>query len=343
MMWRRFLLAVVLLLVPLGGVPGAGAGPVLDRVRDGGLLRCGVTPGGIGLSVLEVDGTWTGFFPDYCRAVAAAVAGGASHVDFIEVSSLNRFDVVRSGAVDVLMSANTWTLHRDAGLGMVFPFIYLYDGQGFMAHTSLPARRLADVGAATVCVTDRTTTVRNLEQWIARTGARLTVRRASTSDVARNEFFNHHCDLLTNDRIGLHAHRALGAPNPADYVILPDVISKEPLGPMIAPGDAEWERVLRWVFLATVLAEEADITAGTLASHRESPDPEVRALLGVTPGTGAALGLDDRWAARIIGEVGNYGEIFNRNLGEGSALRIDRGLNDLWSRGGLLYAPPLGG
>ncbi|MGQ9369933.1 transporter substrate-binding domain-containing protein [Azospirillum sp. A39] len=332
-------LAVLTLLAAARPLP---AGEVLDRVRGAGVLRCGVTMSGIGLSTVESDGRWSGFFPDFCRAVAAAVTGAADRVDFVEVSSMNRFDVVRSGSVDILVAANTWTLHRDAVLGMEFPLVYLYDGQGFMAHRSLPARRLAEVGPATVCVADRTTTVHNLESWIARTGARLTVRRASTSDVANNEFFNHHCDLLTNDRLGLYGHRALSAPDAADYVIFPDIISKEPLGPMIAPGDAEWAQVLRWVFFATVFAEEEGIASGNLASHRESPDTEVRKFLGVVPGVGQGLGLDDGWAARIVGEVGNYGEIYDRNLGAGSPLAIARGLNDLWVRGGLLYAPPLG-
>ncbi|MGQ9369932.1 amino acid ABC transporter substrate-binding protein [Azospirillum sp. A39] len=335
-------------LVLAGLLAFFAAGPAraegtLDRVRENGVLRCGVSTSGIGLAAIDGSGRWQGFFVDMCRTLAAAVVGGADNLEILEVSSQNRFEAVRRGAVDVIMEGTTWTLQRDATLGVDFPVVYQYDGQGFMAHKSLGASRLDEVGQASVCVIDGTTTVRNLEQWIARTGAALTVKRVRSTEGALSAFFNHHCDLFTNDRIGLYAQRLLNAPQVSDYVIFPEIISKEPLGPMVRDGDPRWFEVVRWVFLATVIAEEKGISSGNLATFADSPDPETRKFLGLVPGMGEGLGLDDGWAVRVIRDVGNYGEIFDRNLGEGSRLRIERGLNDLWSKGGLLYAPPLGG
>lgn len=344
----RCLAAMVLgtaLLLPAGG-PAAGT---LETVRQAGVLRCGVTSSGQGLSTVDGTGRWQGFFIDMCRALAAAVVGAADRVEYVEGSSENRFAMVRNGEADVVMEGTTWTLQRDATYGVDFPAIYLFDGQSFIVHRSFPAQTLAELAKtrATVCVIDRTTTLRNLEDWMAHTGAPFTVKSVRSTEGALSTFFNHHCDLFTSDRIGLHAQRLLKAPSSADYLILPEVISKEPLGPMVRADDRAWFDIVRWVFLATVLAEEKGVTAATATATaeaaRESGDPDLRKLLGIVPGLGKGLGLDDRWGWRVITQVGNYGEIFDRHLGAGSPLRIERGLNALWNRGGLHYAPPLGG
>ena len=341
MRWKAFWVLAALGTALAAARPAAAEG-TLDRVRQAGVVRCGVTTSGTGLAAVDAQGHWQGFFVDFCRAMAAAVTGSAGNVDFIETSATNRFQVVRDGNVDVVVDGATWTLHREATQGIDFPAIYMFDGQGFMAHRTLKAQRLSEVRNATVCVIDGTTTVRNLENWIARTGAALTIKKVGTTEGALSAFFNHHCDLFTNDRIGLYAQRLLNAPDEADYVIFPDVISKEPLAPLVKAGDRPWAEVVRWVIHALILAEEKGITAAQ-AGADGGTDAEARRLLGHTPGIGKDLGLDDRWARRAIMQVGNYGEIFERHLGSGSPLKIDRGPNHLWMNGGLLFAPPLGG
>ncbi|WP_448192794.1 amino acid ABC transporter substrate-binding protein [Azospirillum sp. sgz301742] len=326
----------------------AAAESTLDRVRQAGVVRCGVATSGTGLAAVDAQGRWQGFFVDFCRAVAAATTGNADYVEFVETNTSNRFQALRDGVIDLTADGATWTRHREATQGIAFPAMYMFDGQGFMAHRSLGALHLSEVGSARVCVIEGTTTLRNLEGWIATTGAKLTVRTVSSTEGALGAFFNHHCDLFTNDRISLFAQRLLNAPSPADYVIFPEVISKEPLAVAVKADDRAWADLVRWVVHALVLAEEKGVTAALAASAAtavpaDGADPEMRRLLGLTPGLGEGLGLDDQWARRAIGQVGNYGEIFERHLGAGSRLKIDRGPNALWSKGGLLYAPPLGG
>lgn len=343
----RALAGVLLGLAVLGaaGRGGAGHADTLERVREAGILRCGISSRGTGLSILDNAGRWQGFFTDMCRAVAAAVTGDARNVEFVETNTDNRFAILRSGEVDVVMEGTTWTLQRDATFGVDFPVVYLFDGQGLIAHRSLGVARLDDLAktTASVCVVEQTTSLRNLEDWMVRNGARLTLKRVRSDEGGTSAFFNHHCDLFTSDRISLHAQRRLMAPDGSDYVILPEAISKEPLGPMVRIDEKRWFDVVRWVFLATVMAEEKGVTAANAAAMKESVDVEVRKLLGVTPGLGWGLGLDDGWGWRVVTQIGNYGEIYDRHLGAGSPLGIERGLNALWNKGGLMFAPPLGG
>ncbi len=278
-----------------------------------------------------------------CRALAAAVLGRADTVAFIEVGVENRFTALRDGAVDVVMDSATWTQERELTLGLAFPVVYLFDGQGFMAHRSLPAATLAEVGTASVCVVDGTTSVRNLESWIARTGARLTINRSRSAEGALAAFFNHHCDLYSGDRVSLHGQRAQNAPNRDDYRILPDVIAKEPLAPVVRGDDRNWQDIVRWVVLALLAAEEKGVTAANAAARKSLGDAETRRLLGTAPGLGQGLGLDDGWGLRVITQIGHYGELYERTLGRQSPLNLERGANALWNDGGLLYAPPLGG
>jgi general L-amino acid transport system substrate-binding protein len=318
------------------------AGDTLERVREEGVLRCGIIPSGVGLSMLDRSGNWQGFLVDMCRAVAAATTGDAGNVVFVEVNANNRFAMVRDGTVDVVMDNTSWTLWRSTTLGVDFPAVYLFDGQGFIIHRSYGARSLAEVKEGTVCVLDGTDALRNLQAWIARTGSRLVIRRLRTLEGAFGAFLNRHCDLLSSDRIGLHGQRMQIAPGSSDYIILPDVISKEAMSPVIRANDRRWFDIVRWVILAMVLAEEKGLTSVSAAMLRGSNDPDVRHLLGLTPGIGQALGLDDGWAWRVILQVGSYAQVFERNLGSGSSLGIERGQNALWTDGGLHYAPRLG-
>ncbi|SMH55376.1 transporter substrate-binding domain-containing protein [Azospirillum agricola] len=315
----------------------------LERVREAGVLRCGVIPSGTGVATMDGAGNWTGFFPEMCRALAAAALGRAGSVAFVEVGVENRFTALRNGAIDVVMETSTWTQERELTMGLAFPAVYLFDGQGFLAHRSLAAATLAEAGTASVCVVDGTTTVRNLENWIARQGARLTIRRMRSADGAITAFFNHHCDLYTGDRVALHGQRAQNAPARDDYRILPDIIAKEPLSPVVRNDDPNWRDVVRWVVLALLTAEEKGVTAANAAARKTTGDAETRRLLGALPGLGQGLGLDDGWGLRVVMQIGNYGEIYDRTLGRLSPLAIERGMNALWTDGGLLYAPPLGG
>ncbi|MEX0759173.1 MAG: amino acid ABC transporter substrate-binding protein [Tistlia sp.] len=313
-------------------------GPALERIRSEGLLRCGVVRTGPGVSETDSLGVWRGFFPDYCRALAAAVLGDAEAVEFVEVSYTVRFEALREGAFDVLMGNTTWTASRDTALGLAFTAPLYYDGQGFMASKALGATKLADVGEATVCVHRNTTTIATLEELVATRGLRLEIRGFDSTEGVYDAFFAHDCEILSQDRIALTSVRLSRAPDPEDYVLFTDVVSKEPLGPALRSGDEAWFDVVQWTVFATFLAEELGIRSDTLASHLDSPRPETRRLLGTDPGIGRDLGLTYDWARQVIAQVGNYEEIFERNL---APLGLDRGLNRPWSEGGLLYAPPL--
>lgn len=322
----------------------AGAGPVLDRVKENGYLRCGVLNAGTGLAALNGEGQWAGFFIDMCRAVATAVTGSPDHVEFIELTSESRFKAVRDGTVDIMTANATFTMERDTTLGVSFPMVYLYDGQGFIAHKVLSAKSLAEVKGGSVCVNEATTTIVNLEDYIRRVNSRLSVTGMTSIDGAYSAFFNHHCDLFTHDRISLFAIRLSHAPKPEDYIIFPEIISKEPLAPVVAAADPAWASLVKWVIGSTILAEEKGVTSANAAVMKAgSTDAEVRRLLGARPGFGAWLGLNDDWAFQVITRVGNYAEVFDRHIGRGSPLRMDRGINALWSKGGLIYVPPLGG
>ncbi len=314
------------------------ASPTLGRIADEGLLRCGVVRAGPGVSETDAAGIWRGFFPDYCRVVAAAVLGDAEAVEFVEVSYTVRFEALNEGAFDLLMANTTWTVSRDTELGLAFTAPIYYDGQGFMANRSLGATRLDEVGKATVCVNNNTTTIQNLRDLIASRGLELEILGFDSTEVAYDSFFARDCDILTQDRSALVAVRLSRSPNPDDYILFSDVVSKEPLGPALRNDDEDWFDVVQWAVFATLIAEEHGLRSGNLSDHLDSDNPEIRRLLGVEPGVGASLGLPADWALQVVSQVGSYAEIFERNLG---ALGLDRGLNKLWSDGGLHYAPPL--
>ncbi len=331
-----------------GGIAGAlaafpaVAGSTLEAVKQRGFLQCGVAETGVGLSYVNEAGDWAGFFPAYCRAVAAATLGRADAVDFVLTEVGNRFEFVRSNTIDVLSSNSSWTLRRDAGLGIAWAGVLYYDGQGFVAHKSLGVGSLGEVGAAMVCVTAAgTTTEKNLSEYIRLKNPKMKSMTFQSSEGPDGAFLRRRCDLLTKDRLQLVGILASRVANPGDYVLFPEVISKEPLGPVVRDDDPQWFDIVKWVIYATIAAEEKGVTSANVAAMKNSEDPEVRRLLGVDPGLGESLGLDDAWAIRIIEQVGNYGEIFERHLGKNTPLGLERGLNALWTQGGLMYAPPM--
>ncbi len=330
-----------------GGLAGvlatspAVAGTTLEAVQQRGFLQCGVRDIGVGLSYINEAGEWAGFFPDYCRAVAAATLGSAEAVDFVPTESGNRFETLASGTIDALISNVTWTLLRDVSLGLNFIDVLYYDGQGFLAHRSLGAKSLAEVSAASVCVQTATTTEKTLAEYIRLKNPKMKAMTFQSLEGGDGAFLRRRCDLLTTDRLQLVGILASRLANPDDYVLFPEIISKEPLGAVVRDDDPQWFDIVKWVIYATIAAEEKGVTSANVAVMRKSEDPEVRRLLGVDPGLGESLGLDEAWGARVIDQVGNYGDIFERNLGKNTPLGLERGLNALWTEGGLMNAPPL--
>lgn len=319
----------------------ARAGEVFDRVKSDGFLRCGVTSSGPGLSEIGPDGIWHGLFVDYCRAIAAAVFDDPDAIEFVEVNDIIRFEALREDGMDVLMGNTTWTIGRDTALGITFTGVIYYDGQSFLAHKSLGAETLADVSAANVCVSGGTTTVKNVQEMMETRFPGLTLSEYRSIDGTYEAFFARECEIMTYDRIALVAQLRSRASEPDNFVLFPEIVSKEPLGPAVRRGDQDWFDVVRWAVLATIAAEELGITSANVEEMRNSDSPEIRRLLGVDALVGEGMGLSADWAVNIIRHVGNYGEIFDRNVGSGSPLGMDRGLNGLWINGGLHYAPPI--
>lgn len=326
----RGAIVAAILVAGLAGL-GPAAAPAaradtLEAARERGYVTCGTTRSGIGVAEIDPMGVWRGFFPDFCRALAAAVLGDAEAVEFVEVDYVIRFDALNSGAFDVLMANTTWTVSRDARHGLSFTNILYYDGQGFLGHRSLGVDTLAGLDAGTVCVHDGTTTVRNLEELIADRFPNLSKRVYESIDGVYESFFARECDLMTQDRVALISQRQNRAANPDDYVLFDDIVSKEPLGPAVRGDDQRWEDIVRWVANALILAEEHGIGRDTVAAARESARvQEVRRLLGLEGDIGPVLGLDPDWAYRAIRQVGSYGDVFERNLGPASGLNVARG------------------
>lgn len=336
MNWKPVAITTALLL----WAATAGAG-TLEAVRERGTLRCGTTDNGQGLATIADSGRWVGFFPDICRAVAAAVLHEPERVEFFNLSVGNRLEALAEGAVDLLSEATTWTLGRDTELKLTFAGLAFFDGQGFMVHRSAGAHRLADLRGATVCVQTATTTIANLRDLDSVQRLGLRILEFETVDGSYTAFFNRHCTAVTDDSSALASMRYSRGPDPAAYTILPDVISKEPLSPVVRDDDPAWADIVRWVLLALIAAEEKDIRGADVERVSQTGDAEARRLLGGDGRLGEALGLDAKWAFRAIAAVGNYGELFERHLGRGSPLGLERGPNRLWKNGGLLWAPPV--
>ena len=318
----------------------ADAGRILKRIQADGVVRCGVTASGVGLSEIWVSGNWEGFFVDFCRALASAVLDDPDALEPVEVDDIVRFQALANGAFDVLMANTTWTIGRDTALGITFADVLLYDGQGFLAHRSLGADSLAEVENGTVCVPGGTTTVKNLSELTAGLDGRIKAIEFNSSEALYDAFFSRRCDIITYDVSPLASLKQTRANDSDNFVLFPDIISKEPLSSVIQRGDDEWFHIVRWASRALVAAEELGITSANVEEMRRSDIPEVRRLLGTDSQIGLGMGISNDWAYRMIRDLGNYGEIYERHLGEGG-LGIPRGLNALWRDGGLHYAPPI--
>jgi general L-amino acid transport system substrate-binding protein len=320
------------------------AGPVLDTVKARGALVCGTGTGTAGYMMPDSQGKWRGLSVDVCRAVAAALFGDADKVKYTPLTSQQRFTALQSGEVDMLVGNATWTLTRDTALGLEFTGVYYYDGQSFLVPKKLGVKSAKELNGATICVAPGTTTELNLADYFRANKMSFKPVVIEKVDEIRAAFFSGRCDVYTTDASSLAATRAANVPPPRtfdDFLILPEIISKEPLGPVVRHGDNQFADVVRWALYAMVEAEEYGITSKNVDEMLKSENPTIKRILGVTPGMGKALGVDEKWVYNIVKQVGNYGESFERNVGKDSPLKIDRGLNRLWTQGGLQYAPPI--
>ena len=328
-------------LLAASAMPAAHAGATLDAVKAKGFVQCGVSTGLPGFSAANDKGQWAGLDVDVCRAVAAAVFGDASKVKFTPLTAKERFTALQSGEIDMLSRNTTWTLTRDTNLGLNFAGVNYYDGQGFMVHKSLGVKSAKELDGAAICIQAGTTTELNLADYFRSNGMKYQAITYDTSDESLKGFEAGRCDVLTSDQSQLYALR-IKLKNPGGAVVLPEVISKEPLGPVVRNGDEDWLKVVRWSLFAMINAEEMSVTSKNVDEMRKTTkDPGKQRLLGLSGIKGQGLKLSDDWSYNIIKQVGNYSEAFERNVGMGSPLKIARGLNALWSKGGIQYAPPI--
>ncbi|PST18558.1 amino acid ABC transporter substrate-binding protein [Mesorhizobium plurifarium] len=322
----------------LGGTVTQAA--TLDGVKERGELRCGVSQGVLGFSAPDEKGEWSGFDIDFCRAVAAATLGSADKVKYVPLSTKERFTALQSGEVDLLSRQTTWTLSRDADLGMSFVGVTYYDGQAFMVRSDIGVNSVKELSGASVCTETGTTTEQNMADYFSANKIEYQVIAFEKADQTIQAFNSGRCDVYSTDASALYSQR-LTLNDPDRFIVLPEVISKEPLGPAVRQGDDQWFKVVRWTLFAMIEAEELGITRENAASLLETGNTAQKRFLGIDNEAGKALGLDPKWAYRTVAAVGNYGEVFERHLGRESALKIDRGLNKLWNDGGLIYAPPV--
>lgn len=332
-------LAVSALLAPAAMATGE-RGDLLTQVRQRGTIRCGVAPSLPGFSMPDSRGDWTGLDVDLCRALAAAIFDDPARVTFVPLSSQDRFTALQTGEVDLLSRSSTWSMTRDTVLGLRFAGINFYGGEGFMVRQALGIGSALQLGGATVCAEQGTTTELNVADFFRRHGLRGEIVTYRGSDEALDAYGAGRCDAYAYDRAGLAIQRTRLA-KPQEHAILPETISKEPLGPVVRQGDERWFGVVKWTLFAMLDAEELGIGRDNALAMRASENPETRRLMGAEGDFGGALGLSRDWAFRIVSHVGNYGESFESNLGKSSALGLERGLNALWTKGGLHYAPPV--
>jgi general L-amino acid transport system substrate-binding protein len=312
----------------------------LKTVKDRGILNCGANGSLAGFGLPDAQGKWTGLDVDVCRGIAAAIFNDANKVKFVPLSAKDRFTALQSGEVDVLARNTTWTSSRDTSLGLNFTGVDYYDGQGFLVRKTLKVNSALELNGASVCVQQGTTTELNLADYFRAHNMQLKSVTFATANEAVKAYDAGRCDSYTTDASGLYAER-LRLANPDEHTILPEIISKEPLGPAVRHGDDQWFDIVKWVLYAQLNAEELGITQANVDEMVKSTNPDVKRFVGTDGNYGEQLGLTKDWAVRIIKLVGNYGEMFDRNVGSGSPLKIDRGLNKLWNKGGVQYAPPI--
>ncbi|HMB77313.1 MAG TPA: amino acid ABC transporter substrate-binding protein [Kiloniellaceae bacterium] len=322
------------------GTVAAASATTLEDIKAKGFVQCGVTTGLAGFAAPNDQGEWDGLDVDMCRAVASAVFGDPKAVKFTPTTSKERFTALQSGEVDLLARNTTWTFSRDVNLGFEFTGVNYYDGQGFLIPKDLGVTSALELDGASVCIQTGTTTELNLADFFRSHNMEFTSVVIETNDEARQAYESGRCDVFTTDASGLAAQRSTLA-DPSAHIILPEIISKEPLGPLVRHGDNQWGDIVRWTLNAMIIAEELGVTSQNLEEMKGSNNPEVRRLLGVEGDMGEQLGLGTDWAANIIASVGNYSESFERNVGVNTPLGLERGLNALWTDGGILYAPPM--
>jgi len=316
----------------------AFAQSTLEAVQKKGFVQCGVNTGVAGFSAPDSKGVFRGIDVDLCRGVAAAVFGDSSKVRYTPLTAQQRFTALQSGEIDILARNTTWTITRDTSLGLNFVGVNYYDGQGFMAHAKLKVKSAKQLNGATVCVQPGTTTELNLSDYFRSNKMTFKPVVIEKLDEVLNAYFAGRCDVFTTDHSGLIALRASRAPKPDEHVILPEIISKEPLGPAVRHGDDRWFDIVKWTLFAMIEGEEMNLSSKNIDQAMSSKDPGVMRFVGATGDIGKMLGIDNKWAFNVIKQVGNYGESFNTNL---TPLGFERGLNRLWNQGGILYAPPI--
>ena len=312
----------------------------LQQVKQRGQLLCGTNVGLAGFALPDAQGKWAGLDVDYCRAIAAAVLGDATKVKYVPLDAASRFEALKSGAVDVLVRSATWTLARDSSQGLDFQAVNYFDGQGFMVRKKMSINSALELNGASICVAQGTTTELNLADYFRANKMKYEGVAFKDNDETVKAYDSGRCDAYTTDASGLASQRVkLGSPE--DNVILPEIISKEPLASGVRKGDSQWATIVRWVHYAMLDAEENGVTSQNIGEMMKSTNPEVKRMLGVEGKFGEGLGVSNDWVVNIVTQVGNYGEAFDRNVGAGSPLKVPRGLNNLWSKGGLQYAPPI--
>jgi general L-amino acid transport system substrate-binding protein len=312
----------------------------LTAVKERGTLNCGVSQGLLGFSNMDEKGVWTGFDVDFCRAVAAAILDDPTKVTFVPLDAVARFTALQSNKIDVLSRNSTWTMSRENSLGLMFAGVAYYDGQGFLVRRDTGIDTALQLGDKTVCTQTGTTTELNLNDYFRANGMNLKVLAVGTAEESLKAYDDRKCDVLTSDVSQLYAER-LRLTTPDSHIILPEVISKEPLGPAVRQGDDQWFNLIKWTLYSLINAEELGVNSTTIDEATKSSNPNIRRLVGTEGEFGKQLGLTNDWAVRAIRAVGNYGEIYERNVGTQSRLSIPRGLNALWTQGGIQYAPPV--
>jgi general L-amino acid transport system substrate-binding protein len=333
---QRIAVLTVVLMLAAGGLAAAGT---LDDVKAKGSISVGVNEGLFGFSKPDEKGEWRGLDVDTARAVSCAVFGVPDKLKFVPLTAKTRFTALQSGEIDVLTRNCTQTLTRETALGLNFAHVNYYDGQGFLVPKKLGVKSAKALEGATVCVLPGTTTELNVADYFRANGMKMNPLVIESTPELAKAYFAGRCDVLTSDASQLAGTRAVAA-NPDDHIILPEIISKEPLAPAVRHGDDQWYDIVNFSVLALIEAEELGITSKNVDEMLNSKDPKIQRFLGVSPGNGKALGLDEKWAYNIIKNVGNYGEIFERNVGLDTPLKLERGLNALWTNGGLMYSPP---
>jgi len=336
---KRLVTATALAMVLAFGMQAASA-QTLAAIKDRGELVCGANGTLAGFGLPDPQGNWTGFDVDFCRAIAAAIFNDPAKVKFVPLTAKDRFTALQSGEIDVLSRNTTWTLSRDTSLGLDFAAVTYYDGQGFMVRKALKVSSALELSDAAVCVQQGTTSELNLADYFRSNHMGLKTVTFATGEDALKAYESGRCDAYTTDSSGLYGER-LKLSEPSQHIVLPEIISKEPLSSAVRHGDNQWTDIVRWTHFVMLDAEELGVNKANVDEKLKSDDPETRRLLGVEGQYGEALGLTNDWAYRIIKHVGNYGESFESNIGQGSPLKIVRGLNALWTKGGLQYGPPI--